>query len=285
MAEKRMFAKSIVLTDAFLDMPMSARCLYFTLGMLADDDGFVGSPKSIMRQCGASQDDMAILLSKRFVLGFDSGVIVIKHWRINNYLQKDRIKPTTYQEELASLTTDKKGAYTERDKSLYPECIQPVYIEEDSIEEYRLEKGREDYTPPSPARESDLIDSDLARAMQFYSENISKAIPSSVTTTSIKSFISELGVDIVLHAMQIAAEAEAHDWRYAKKILERYRDSGFRTMEAVLEDEAKAKQRKSGWGRPAKTAAPPPQEPRDERKTIDQMRRLREKIVQGGNDG
>lgn len=76
MAEKRMFAKSIVLTDAFLDMPMSARCLYFTLGMLADDDGFVGSPKSIMRQCGASQDDMSVLLAKRFVLAFPSGVVV-----------------------------------------------------------------------------------------------------------------------------------------------------------------------------------------------------------------
>ena len=103
MAERRMFAKSIVLSDAFLDMPLSARCLYFTLGMLADDDGFVGSPKSIMRQCGASQDDMAILLQKRYLLGFESGVIVIKHWRMNNYLQKDRYKRTTYLEELEQL--------------------------------------------------------------------------------------------------------------------------------------------------------------------------------------
>ena len=84
MAEKRMFAKSIVLSDAFLDMPLSARCLYFTLGMLADDMGFIGSPKAIMRQCGASIDDMNVLISKRYVLSFDSGVIVIKHWRINN---------------------------------------------------------------------------------------------------------------------------------------------------------------------------------------------------------
>ena len=113
MAEKRMFAKSIVLSDAFLDMPMSARCLYFTLGMLADDDGFVGAPKSIMRQCGASQDDLAILITKRFVLTFETGVIVIKHWRINNYLRQDRYTETTYREEKASLSTDAKGAYTE----------------------------------------------------------------------------------------------------------------------------------------------------------------------------
>lgn len=119
MAERRMFAKSIVLSDAFLDMPMTARCLYFTLGMLADDDGFVGNPKSIMRQCGATNDDMAILLSKRYVLGFESGIIVIKHWKMNNYLQNDRRKSTTYLEELSTLTLDEKGAYTE--------CIQNVY--------------------------------------------------------------------------------------------------------------------------------------------------------------
>ena len=126
MAERRMFAKSIVLSDAFLDMPMSARCLYFTLSMFADDDGFVGSPKAIMRQCGASQDDIAILLQKRFILGFDSGVIVIKHWRINNYLRSDRHVDTTYKEELATLTLDNKSAYTERENPLgIPDAYQP----------------------------------------------------------------------------------------------------------------------------------------------------------------
>lgn len=151
MAEKRMFAKSIVLTDAFLDMPMSARCLYFTLGMLADDDGFVGSPKSIMRQCGASKDDLAVLLSKRFVLGFESGVIVIKHWRINNYLQSDRYHPTTYQEELALLDIDSKNAYTER--QAYTDCIQDVYADKNSIDKISIDKiSKEEskrFVPPS----------------------------------------------------------------------------------------------------------------------------------------
>ena len=133
MAERRMFAKSIVLSDAFLDMPLSARCLYFTLGMLADDDGFVGSPKAIMRQCGASQDDMTVLLQKRYVLGFDSGVIVIKHWRMNNYLQNDRKKDTTYLEELSMLEIDKKGAYTERNELEHMGCIQNVYTGKYSI--------------------------------------------------------------------------------------------------------------------------------------------------------
>lgn len=112
MAERRMFAKTIVLSDAFLDMPLSARCLYFTLGMFADDDGFVNNPKSIMRQVGASNDDLSLLLAKSFILGFESGVIVIKHWRIHNYIQKDRYKESKYLEEKATIMIDQKGAYT-----------------------------------------------------------------------------------------------------------------------------------------------------------------------------
>ena len=112
MADKRMFSKSIVLSDAFLDMPPTTRCLYFTLSMLADDDGFVNSPKSIMRQSGASEDDFKVLIAKKFIIPFDSGVIVIKHWRINNYLRGDRHKPTKYLEEMAELKIEQNGAYT-----------------------------------------------------------------------------------------------------------------------------------------------------------------------------
>lgn len=137
MAERRMFAKTIVLSDAFLDMPMSARCLYFTLSMLADDDGFVNSPKGIMRQCGASLDDMNILLAKKFILTFDSGVIVIKHWRIHNYIQKDRYKETKYIDEKSSLAFDDNGAYTK--------CIQPVSIMDTQVRlgKDRLELGKD----------------------------------------------------------------------------------------------------------------------------------------------
>lgn len=113
MPERRMFAKTIVLSDAFLDMPASARCLYFTLGMLADDDGFVNSPRSIMRQCGASEDDMKILLTKKFIIAFENGVIVIKHWRIHNYIQKDRKIPTKYEDLMERLTFDENNAYVE----------------------------------------------------------------------------------------------------------------------------------------------------------------------------
>ena len=134
MAERRMFAKTIVLSDAFLDMPMSARCLYFTLGMLADDDGFVNSPKSIMRQVGASIDDMNILLARKFILAFESGVIVIKHWRIHNYIQKDRYKGSKYIEEKSTLAVDENGAYTE--------CIQHVSIPDTQVRLGKVSLGK-----------------------------------------------------------------------------------------------------------------------------------------------
>ena len=110
-----MFAKTIVTSDAFLDMPPTARCLYFTLAMFADDDGFVNNPKSIMRQVGSTTDDMNILIAKKFVLVFESGVIVIKHWKIHNYIQADRYHPTKYQEEIATLSLDENKAYTQTD--------------------------------------------------------------------------------------------------------------------------------------------------------------------------
>lgn len=146
-----MFAKSIVLSDAFLDMPMSARCLYFTFGMLADDDGFVGNPKSIMRQCGATEDDMKILIAKRYVLIFDSGVIVIKHWRVNNYLRSDRHQDTTYKEEMALLTTKDNGAYTEKYKGTGLPLSNQTDTE-NSIDKNRLDKNSIDknlIAPPS----------------------------------------------------------------------------------------------------------------------------------------
>lgn len=112
MAERRMFAKTIVDSDAFLDMPMSSQNLYFHLSMRADDDGFINNPKKIQRMIGASDDDMKILCAKAFVIPFESGIVVIKHWRISNYIRSDRYKPTVYQEEFHQLEVKPNGAYT-----------------------------------------------------------------------------------------------------------------------------------------------------------------------------
>ena len=112
MAERRMFSKTIVDSDAFLDMPMSTQCLYFHLNMRADDDGFVNNPKRVQRMVGAADDDLKLLIAKSFILTFESGVIVIKHWRMNNYLRNDRYKPTAYQDEKSKLTLKENNAYS-----------------------------------------------------------------------------------------------------------------------------------------------------------------------------
>lgn len=113
MAERRMFAKSIIDTDAFLSMPLSSQALYFHLNMRADDDGFVSNPRKIQRMICCTDDDLKLLIAKRYILVFESGVIVIKHWKIHNYIRGDRYKPTLYEEEKAELFQKKDGAYTD----------------------------------------------------------------------------------------------------------------------------------------------------------------------------
>lgn len=153
MAERRMFAKTIIDSDAFLDMPLSAQALYFHLSMRADDEGFVGNPKRIRGMIGASEDDLKLLILKRFLLAFDSGVVVVKHWKIHNYIQSDRYKETTYLEERATLTLDGKKAYTE--------CIQvgdEMYTQDsigkskDSLDKDRVEEGGQAALPPPSTR-------------------------------------------------------------------------------------------------------------------------------------
>lgn len=108
-----MFTQKIVDSDAFLDMPLSTQALYFHLNMRADDDGFVNNPKKIQRMIGASDDDLKLLIAKRFLLAFENGVVVIKHWRMHNLLRKDRYNPTQYQEQKERLLLKDNGAYTE----------------------------------------------------------------------------------------------------------------------------------------------------------------------------
>lgn len=112
MAEKRMFTKKITQSDAFLDMPLSAQCLYFHLNMEADDDGFVNSPRKIQRLIGAKDDDLKLLIAKSFILVFETGVIVIKHWRMHNTIRQDRYHPTDYQEEYQKLDLKENNSYT-----------------------------------------------------------------------------------------------------------------------------------------------------------------------------
>lgn len=135
MAERRMFAKTIIGSDAFLDMPQSTQALYFHLAMRADDDGFVNSPKSIMRLVGCKDDDLKVLSAKKFIIPFESGIVVIKHWRIHNYIAKDRYTETKYKKEKELLSLDENGSYTE--------CIQAVDKRETQVRLGKVSVGKE----------------------------------------------------------------------------------------------------------------------------------------------
>lgn len=129
MAERRMFAKTIIDSDAFLDMPLSSQALYFHLSMRADDDGFINNPKKIQRMVGCGDDDLKLLIAKNFIIPFESGIVVIKHWKIHNYIQKDRYKPSVYSEEKAQLNVKDNKAYTLADIP----CIPNGYISDTQV--------------------------------------------------------------------------------------------------------------------------------------------------------
>jgi len=156
MADRRMFSKTIIDSDAFIDMPISARLLYYDLSMRADDDGFVNSPKKIMKVVGATEDDMKILILKKFIIDVGDGIVVIKHWRIHNYIQKDRYKETTYKEKKELLSFDENNAYT----TSYPSCIQDVSIL-DTQDRLEIELGKDridKFIPPTIEEVKEYID-------------------------------------------------------------------------------------------------------------------------------
>lgn len=135
MAERRMFAKTIIDSDAFLEMPATSQLLYFHLSIRADDDGFINKPKTIMRMVGSKDDDINLLIARKFLIPFESGVVVIKHWKIHNYIQNDRYNETKYKSEKAQLALDENKAYTLQTN----QCIQNVSIMETQV---RLGKDR-----------------------------------------------------------------------------------------------------------------------------------------------
>lgn len=139
MARKRMFDLDIINQDTFLDLPMDAIALYFLLGMEADDEGFI-NPKKVLKLYGGKEDSIKILILKGYLIPFESGVVVITDWKRNNYLQKDRIKPTIYQEEKSQTNYDE---ITQK-YVVFNKCLTNVNIEEKRIEENSIDKNRRD---------------------------------------------------------------------------------------------------------------------------------------------
>jgi len=166
MAQRRMFALKIIDTDLFLDMPVSSQLLYFQLSMRADDDGFVGSPQKIIKMVNCSSDDLKILVSKSFIIPFESGICVIKHWKIHNYIQKDRYQKTLYGQEKSSLEND-NGTYNLMDTK----CIQNVHEVDTQV---RLGKARLGKASIDKINKTFLSDSDEYRLSTFLWNHIKR---------------------------------------------------------------------------------------------------------------
>ena len=192
MKDHRMFSLYVIDSDAFLDMPLSAQAVYFHLCMRADDDGFVNNPKKIQRMIGASDDDLKLLMAKQFVIPFDTGVIVIRHWRVHNTIRKDMYKPTLCQQESEQIETDSTKTYQLRN----------VYVT-DSLRErngnvpLREDKISKDNIPPKGGvGENEISQSSLSepvkeKMIEFleYRKEIKKPYKS---TKSIRSLISQI---------------------------------------------------------------------------------------------
>ena len=213
MAERRMFAKTIIDSDAFIDMPVTARLLYYDLSMRADDDGFVNSPKKIMRMIGASQDDLSILIMKKFIIPFENGVVVIKHWRIHNYIRKDTYHETTYKEEKNLLSLDENNAYTLRDRD--------EFVDETATQ-VRLGKDR------------------LGKVSEDSAQTTQRFVAPSVS--EVKQYIEEKGYHV--DAEQFVDFYDSKGWMVGKNKMKDWKAS-VRTWEKKVKQEQPAQHTKS----------------------------------------
>nr|DAW69517.1 MAG TPA: hypothetical protein [Caudoviricetes sp.] len=170
MAQKRMFDKIITNDDNFLEMPNSTQALYFHLSMNADDDGFVNNWKSIMKITGTKEDDLKILISKSYLIPFDSGILVIKHWRINNYLRGDRYRPTQFQKEFNMLENHENKAYQLKSEwsTIGIPLVNPDKIR---IDKNRIEKNREEENSIEDTKMS--LKTDKIDKMSLKTDNLS----------------------------------------------------------------------------------------------------------------
>ena len=251
MADKRMMSKSVIDTDVFLDMPASTQCLYFHLLLRADDDGFLKNAKTIMRTVGASQDDMKLLIAKQYLILFDSGTIVIKHWRIHNYIKKDRYKPTDC-EEARLIDVNDKGEYI----LLEPTCIQngttaePTCIQNGTSGKVRLEIELGKSSVNKKIKKESALPAEVKRQkfFTFYQEKI-KPISGSVEGDRLSSLLDDYGLDLCLKAIDRAVLRKRRSLRYISGILRSWQQDGYDEPEEENDD-----------GRYVKKSESPPEE-------------------------
>ena len=251
MAERRMFAKSVIDSDLFLDMPPTTQMLYFHLAMRADDDGFINNPRRIQRMIGASDDDMRILIAKQFILTFENGVIVIRHWKLHNYIRKDMYHPTEYQAErqMLSLKNNKSpyelnadagsqdssrtcnGYVTDSSRT----CNENVSIGKDRKGKDRIGKDRLDAaatdTPSSgecQEKVQDLYDGDRGEVVTAFCDNL-QAFAGNLVLEQLNDVYDRYGKQWCLAAIKEAAVNGGRSIQYVIKVLERWEREGFKS--------------------------------------------------------
>ncbi len=266
MARKRMFDLEVVDTDLFLEMPQSTQNLYFHLGMRADDDGFVSNPKKIIRTIGANEDDLKILFSKQFVIPFESGIVVIRHWKLNNYLRKDRHTDTIYKEEKKQLIEDENGVYKLSTTVGIPNDNQDTTNGLHSIEENR--------------KEEISIEKNSSSVNNLYNpevEELQKIMIETIGTTNINNtkecidYLEKLPLELIEYALRKTARIEHPSWQYTIPILDSYITKGFKSIEEVKADDLKHRTRNSIT----------PQEETEEQKKARKIKELEEAMKNG----
>ena len=223
-----MFSKKITDSDKFLDLPLSTQALYFHLNMHADDDGFVDSTKTIKRMIGASDGDLRILMEQAFILPFESGVIVIKDWKVHNYIPKDRYQKTIYTTEFNRLVLEENKSYTE--------CIQNVYnmdtqirLDKNSIDKNRLDECSEKLPPTAPA----------PKKLDF--GQFVKAEGLKVNDRHMTRLLEYIGLDgmameLVKEAVKRTTDSGINNPNYTFKILDSWKAKGITTVEQANEE-------------------------------------------------
>lgn len=284
MAERRMMAKSVIETDHFMDMPMSSQCLYFHLLLRADDDGFIKNPSAIRREVGCGEDDMKLLVAKQFILPFDTGVIVIRHWKIHNYIRKDMYHPTECQAERGLLTGGAdKTAYAPKDgvqiqgrNVIVTDSLQGCNgtvtdssqtcndhvtdsshgrTELVSIGKVRLGKVNITTTTTTRAREGESQDGDqeLSRVVKLYADNINPAYGPIESEKLMALYDKYHGRWLEAAIVEAAESSRRPSVKYIAAILERWERDGFQAKKSKKGEKHDGKGRLHGDGDGAKS--------------------------------
>lgn len=226
MAERRMIAKTIIDSDLFLDMPMSTQCLYFHLNMRADDDGFINNPKKIQRMIGCNDDDIKLLIAKNFIIPFESGVVVIKHWKIHNYIRMDRYKETLYKEEKSQLVTDKSKEYILGRPDDIPLVDQR--LTQDRLGKDRLGK---DNIPTKEKCVTGYMNENLSFMSKLYQKNI--GMTNGIVGEWLIDISNQIDVDLFKKALEICTEKGKLNFGYLKGIIKNWLDINITSLEQL----------------------------------------------------